>query len=171
MIEFVFSEAIFVNALILSPYLILLILKFTAARFKVFAAVFLCIVISHTPLYLIMDNIHRYSFLSIVYIIACRNITNKKVSATCCIMAIFELSMVIDRYVNAGVETWLYIYFEEITLIIHSLIISAFFKWEFNWRRGAVGSAVDYMRKLLRNMRYASRLCYDYIINQKRQIE
>lgn len=163
MFEFIYREALLINSIILSSYLLLTSLKFSAARLKVLAAVFICIVISHTPFYLIMNNVQRYSFLSLVYTIACRKITNEKVSASCCIMAIFEFTMVVDRYANAGIETWLYIHFEKITLIIHSLIISSFFKWKLEWWWSALGFVTDHMRRLLHSVRHASRLCYDYI--------
>ncbi len=158
MIELIYYKALLINSIIILPYLFLLALKFSAARLKVFAAVFLCIIISHTPVYLMVNNVERYSFLALVYVITCQNVTNKKVSASCCIMAIFEFLMVLDRYVNAGFETWLYIYFEEITIVIHSLIISSFFKWELTWWRGFLGAINDHVRRLLRNMRVSLRI-------------
>ena len=41
---------------------------------------------------------------------------------------IFEFLMAMDRLINAGVETWLYDNFEEITVIIHILIVSSCLK-------------------------------------------
>ncbi len=165
MFELVFYESLLMNSTILLPYLFLMLLKFSAARLKVFVAVFICIVISHTPFYLIMNNVQRYTFLSLVYVIACLNITNKKVSATCCIMAIFEFTMVIDRLANAGIETWLYIHFEEITLTIHAIIISSFFKWKLERWRSVMGFIASHVLGVLHYVRHASRLCYDYIIS------
>ncbi len=136
--------------IILFVYVILLISKPTAARIKASAAVFICVAISYSPLYNAWNNVQYYSFLTLIYVVACLSITNKKVSATCCIMAVFEFLMVIDRYANAGIETWLYVHFEEITIVIHSLIISAFINWKLVWWRKGMGYLADCMRRLLR---------------------
>jgi len=160
-------ETIDLNLIFITSYFILLIIKPTAARLKVFAAVLICVLIIYSPLYDLLNNTQYYSLFTLIYILACLNITNKKVSSTCCIMAIFEFLMIIDRYVNAGIETWVYIYFEEITLIIHSLIISSFFKWKYIRWRECMGSMLNYMRGLLHDVRHASCLCYDRVIKKK----
>lgn len=151
-------ESINLNLVFVSFYLLLLIVKPTAARIKVFAAVVVCVIVGYSPLYMLLNNTQFYSLLSFIYIIACLKITNKKVSATCCIMAIFEFTMVIDRLANAGIETWLYIHFEEITLIIHALVISSFFKWELERWRSVMGSIASYVLGVLHYVRHTSRL-------------
>jgi hypothetical protein len=63
-----------------------------------------------------------------IYLITAGSVTNKKIKFTLVIMAIFEFTMAYDRYVNAGVATWLYNSFEEITCLIHGLIVSSCFR-------------------------------------------
>lgn len=173
MFNFIQLETVDLNLVFIFSYIILIIIKPSAARIKVFAAVLICIAISYSPLYELMNNTQYYAFMCLVYVITYRKITSKKVSATCCIMSIFEFLMLTDRYINAGVETWLYIHFEEITVIIHSLIISSFFEWNFERWRGFLGYIANSVRRILCFVRNASCLCYYYCIDEEkvREIE
>ncbi len=106
-------------------YLLVIAGKMTAARVKVLAALLFSLVVAYSPIYSAVNDVGYYCMLSVIYITAYRHITNKQIKSTTCIMAIFQLFMAIDSYVNPNTETWLYHNFEEVTLLIHLLIVSS----------------------------------------------
>jgi len=113
------------TSIVLLVYLLLIAINSTPAKSKVAYAFFLSMAINYSPLYDALSNVQFYSLYSIIYLITARFVTNKKIKSTLVIMAIFEFTMAYDRYINAGVATWLYDSFEEITCLIHLLIISS----------------------------------------------
>lgn len=112
-------------SMLLLAYLLLIAINPTPAKRKVAYALFLSLMVNYSPLYDALSNVQFYSLYSIIYLITARFVTNKKIKSTLVIMAIFEFLMAYDRYINAGVATWLYDSFEEITCLIHLLIISS----------------------------------------------
>ena len=146
------------NSIIFLFYLLLLIGNITAARLKIVAAFFVCIVVGYSPLYDALSNVQYYSLLSIIYLTAAKYVTNKKIKSTLVIMSLFEFTMAYDRYVNPGIATWLYDSFEEITCLIHALIISSSIKLKpINWR-DAMGRLIVAMRGLSHSYCLTSRL-------------
>ena len=118
-------ESIYLTSVVLLVYLLLIAINPTPAKRKIFYAFFLSMAVGYSPLYDALSNVQFYSLYSIIYLITARFVTNKKIKSTLVIMAIFEFTMAYDRYINAGVATWLYNSFEEITCLIHGLIISS----------------------------------------------
>lgn len=113
---------------ILLAYLLLIAIKPTPAKNKIACAAFVSLATNYSPLYDLLNNVQFYSLYSLIYITTARYVSNKKIKYTLVIMSIFEFTMGYDRYVNAGTATWLYDSFEEITCIIHGLIISSSLK-------------------------------------------
>jgi len=128
-------ELIDLVGMLLLAYLLLIAIKPTPAKRKVSYAFFLSLAINYSPLYDALSNVQFYSLYSMIYLITAGSVTNKKIKFTLVLMSIFELSMAADRHINAGVATWLYDQFEEITCLIHALIISSSLKLKpIDWR-------------------------------------
>ena len=135
-------------SMLLLAYLLLIAIKPTPAKRKVSYALFVSLAVNYSPLYDALSNVQFYSLYSMIYLITAGNVTNKKIKFTLVIMAIFEFTMAYDRYVNAGVATWLYNSFEEITCLIHGLIISSSFRFKPISIRNILGRLITSMRTL-----------------------
>jgi hypothetical protein len=121
-------SAIYADSMIVLAYLILLISKTNAARVKILSAFLCTLVIAYTPIYGALSQVGYYCALAMVYITTARYVTNKQIKYTVVIIATFQLFMAVDSYVNPTTETWLFRNFEEITLLIHALIISSCYR-------------------------------------------
>jgi len=93
-----------------------------------------------------------------IYLITAGSVTNKKIKYSLVIMATFEFLMAYDRYVNAGVATWLYNSFEEITCLIHGLIVSSCFRLKPISIRDILGRLITSMRTLAHHQCLITRL-------------
>jgi hypothetical protein len=140
-------SATYADSCILLAYLLLLT-KPTPARCKVSFAIFTCLAIAYSPLYDALSQVQFYCLYSLVYITIARYLANKKIKSTLVIMAVFQLLMAMDSYVNANVETWLYNSFEEITVLIHILIVSSSLKLKPIDLGAILGRVVTTMRGL-----------------------
>ncbi len=150
------------NVIYMALYIIILAIKTTAARAKASAAVFLCVGLSYSPLFYILNEVQYYALLSIIYSITARSITNERGKAACSIMAVFELAMVIDSGVANGDETYLFSNYETITTIIHCCIISAFVRWDLSIWRDSLARAARGLRSILRSGSGKAFVCYHY---------
>lgn len=121
-------EAVDLASVILLAYLLLITINPTPAKNKIACAAFVSLAINYSPLYDLLNNVQFYSLYSLVYLVTARFVTNKKIKSSLVIMSVFEFLMAMDRYVNAGTATWFYDRFEEVTCVIHGLIISSSLK-------------------------------------------
>ena len=121
-------SAIYADSMIVLFYLILLISKTNAARFKILTAFLLTLVVAYSPLYDVVSDVGYHCALAVIYVNIWRYVTNKQIKYTLVIMVIFQTIMAIDSYANPTTETWLYRNFEEITVLIHFLIFSSCFR-------------------------------------------
>ena len=137
----------------------LLLLKPTAARFKVCAAVLACMIVGYLPESW-LTSVQLYASYSIIYLITARHLTNKRIKYSCVIMALFGFIMASDRIINAGTETWTYQNYEAITCTIHALIICSFVKWGDVTIPKRVGNIVSFLRRLLSGSRCMAAMCY-----------
>ena len=156
------NNAVESSVIVMALYIIILAIKTTAARAKASAAVFLCVGLSYSPLFYILNEVQYYALLSIIYSITAKSITNERAKAACSIMAIFELSMVIDAGVANGYETYLFNNYTNITTLIHCIIISAFVRWDIAVWRDAVERAAGGLRSALRGGSGKAFMCYHY---------
>jgi hypothetical protein len=113
---------------VLLCYLLLAAGKMTAARMKVLAALLVSLVVAYSPIYDTVSDVGYYCALAMIYITTARYVTNKQIKYTLVIMSIFELLMAVDSYANPTTETWLFRNFEEVTLLIHALIVSSCYR-------------------------------------------
>ena len=143
---------------ILLAYLLLIAIKPTPAKKKIAYAAFISLAINYSPLYDALNNVQFYSLYSLVYLTAAKYVTNKKIKSTLVIMSLFEFLMAYDRYVNPGIATWLYDSFEEVTCLIHALIISSSLKLKPINCRDAMGRFIVAMRGLSHSYCLVSRL-------------
>ncbi len=156
------------NAIFMALYIFILVIKTTAARAKASAAVFICVGLSYSPLFYMLTDVQYYFMLSMIYVSTAKSITNKQASASCCIMAIFEIIMSLDSWRANGVETWIFVNYEMVTACIHCLILSSFLRGDLaRWSR-RVGSFINRLRSLLHSAGRDSFLWY-YYSNSKHQ--
>lgn len=160
------ASSIDLNSLFVLAYLLLLANKPTAARLKVSAALFTCIAIGYSPLYDALSQVQFYCLYSLVYITIARYLTNKKIKSTLVIMAVFQLLMAMDSYVNANVETWLYNSFEEVTVLIHILIVSSSADLKPIDLGAILGRFVNSLRGVAHSLCLDPALWYDWSINE-----
>lgn len=115
-----------------------------------------CLVVAYSPLYDILTNTPYYLCFALIYAFFAKqlalstNIKSKNAALCCCIMALFELWMATDRWINAGTATWTYNHYESVTGWIHLAIIAVCIdKWRLSelWRMA--NSAIR-LRDLLR---------------------
>lgn len=151
-------SAIYADSMIVLAYLILLISKTNAARVKILSAFLFTLVIAYTPIYGAMSQVGYYCALAMIYITAARYVTNKQIKYTLVIMSIFELLMAVDSYANPTTETWLFRNFEEVTLLIHALIISSCYRLKPIDLGAILGRLIDSLRGLAHSNCLASRL-------------
>ncbi len=156
------------SVIYMALYILALIVKATAARAKASAAVFLCVGLSYSPLYYMLNEVQYYALLSIIYSVTANSISNKKAKAACSIMALFELFMVIDSGVAGGYETWLSNNYETITTLIHCIILSAFVRWDVAIWRDNLEGFVSSLRDVLRGASNKAFVWY-YYNNYKNQ--
>lgn len=142
------AESLWSNLLVISPYLALIAIKPTAARLKVCAALFGCLIVGYLPESW-LTNTQFYCSLSLIYLITARFIVNKRIKYSCVIMALFGFIMAVDRNFNAGIETWTYQNYEAITCTIHALIVCSFVKWDRIRISGRMAKLAARLRSLL----------------------
>lgn len=142
------ASAVPIDLLFVSAYALLIVTKPTAARFKVCAALFACLIVGYLPVTWLTD-MQLYCSYSIIYLITARYVNNKRIKYSCVIMALFDFIMASDRIINAGSETWTYQNYEAITCTIHALIICSFVKWGRLGISGRLAKLAARLRSLL----------------------
>ena len=151
-------DGIRADSIILLGYLLLMASKMTAAKVKVLAAFLLCLVIVYTPIYDALSQVGYYCAFAMIYIVALRHVTNKQIKYSLAIMAIFQLFMAIDSYANPQTETWLYRNFEEVTILIHCLVVSSCVNFKSIDLGAILGRFIDSLRSLAHSQCLSTRL-------------
>jgi hypothetical protein len=151
-------SAIYADSMIVLAYLILLISKTNAARVKILSAFLFTLVIAYTPIYGALSQVGYYCALAMIYITTARYVTNKQIKYTVVIMAVFQLFMATDSYANPKTETWLFLNFEEVTLLIHALIVSSCYRIKPIDLGAILGRLINSLRGLAHSNCLAPRL-------------
>jgi hypothetical protein len=119
---------LYADSITVLAYLILLVSKTNAARAKLVAAFLCTMAVAYGPAYDSLSQVGYYCVLAMIYITAAKNISNKKIKHTVILLALFQLSMAMDSQINPLIETWIYIKYEEITALLHLLVIGSSLK-------------------------------------------
>jgi hypothetical protein len=159
-------SAIYADSMIVLAYLILLISKTNAARFKVLVAYLCTLVVAYTPIYGALSQVGYYCALAVIYFTAHKNIKSskrlntgsKKIKSTLVIMVFFQMLVAIDAYDNPTIETWLFRNYEEVTLCIHLLICTSCLKLKPIDLGAILGRFINSLRGLAHSNCLAPRL-------------
>lgn len=74
------------------------------------------------------------SIYSILTLYVYKTSGNSKTFLYCAIMTLFDGALTVDSIYYCEVETFLYIVYVPVVLLIHVLIIFSLFKWRYDWR-------------------------------------
>lgn len=150
------------NTTILAAYLICFAITKNASRGYSLLAFFACMIISYSPLYDILHNTQYYGLFAIIYLRITYEIEPLTAKAAALLIGLFQITMVIDRIHNAGIETFIYANYEITICILHSLIIGSFIKSDFVRLERTIKRIIC---DCISIVRYASNrllLCYHY---------
>lgn len=114
--------------IIFAAYLICFALQKKASRGYSLLAFLMCMIISYSPLYDILNNTQYYGLFAVIYLRLTYEIKPITAKVAALLIGLFQVTMVIDRIQNAGVETFIYANYEITICMLHSLIIGSFIK-------------------------------------------
>jgi len=152
------ESVIAADSVIVLGYLILLASKMSADRAKVLSAFLLTIIVAYSPIYDALSQVQLYCAYSLIYVKILTHVTNKQIKTTIGIMSVFQLFMAMDSYANPTIETWLYRNFEEVTILIHCLIVSSCYRLKPINLGSLLGRIIDSLRGLAHSQCLATRL-------------
>lgn len=137
------------NSPIFAAYLICFALQKKASRGYSLLAFLMCMIISYSPLYDILNNTQYYGLFAVIYLRLTYEIKPITAKVAALLIGLFQVTMVIDRIQNAGVETFIYANYEITICMLHSLIIGSFIK----------SDAIRIKRFFERSIRH----CFDFV--------
>ena len=144
------SQTISLSVIIFVLYLISYALQNKASRGYSLLAFLMCIVISYTPLYDILTNTQYYGLFAIIYLRLTYEIKPITAKFAALLMGLFQLTMIVDRIQNAGIETAIYANYEITVCLLHTIIIGNFIKSDIirieRGIRRIVRCSVDFIR-------------------------
>lgn len=144
------DNSLIYGCLVLIPYAILLIKKVTRARLISLLAFLLCSTIT-VLFYKHLNDIELYSIFSIIYAMASLNTKHISTSFWCCVMGILNITMAMDTYYNAKIETFIWENYETIVYIVHFLIIASFSERFTKWCRDSMDFIITNLHSLYGN--------------------
>jgi len=150
--------ATYADSVILLGYLILLASKMSADRAFVLSAFLLSAAVAYSPIYDALSQVQLYCAYSLIYVKILTHVTNKQIKTTIVIMSAFQLFMAMDSYANPTIETWLYRNFEEVTILIHCLIVSSCYRLKPINLGSFLGRFIDSLCGLARSQCLTARL-------------
>ena len=139
------------NALILLIYCACFIVNKNASRAYALLAFFVCCLISYTDIYNLVDSVQYHSLFAIIYIFVTYKVRNIYPKLACCSLGCFQILMAWDGWANADSETDLWLHYEDIIYILHSLIFGAFISRDVIKIKSSLEYFFASMCKLLRN--------------------
>ena len=148
--------------LIFASYLVCFAINKNASRGYALLAFFACMIISYSPLYDILHNTQYYGLFAIIYLRITYEIEPLTAKIAALLIGLFQITMVIDRIHNAGIETFIYANYEITICILHSLVLGSFIKSDFVRFERFIKRFIS---DCISIVRYASNqlcLCYHY---------
>lgn len=144
------TQTISLSFIIFSAYLICFGLSREASRGYSLLAFLMCMVISYSPLYVILNNTQYYGLFAIIYIRLTYEIKPPTAKIAALLIGLFQITMVIDRIQNAGVETFIYTNYEVTICMLHSFVIGSFIKSDVirieRLIKRVIGNCFDFVR-------------------------
>lgn len=140
---------LFNNSVIFAAYLICFALQKKASRGYSLLAFLMCMIISYSPLYDILNNTQYYGLFAVIYLRLTYEIKPITAKVAALLIGLFQVTMAIDRIQNAGIETFIYANYEITICMLHSLIIGSFIK----------SDAIRIKRFFERSIRH----CFDFV--------
>ena len=136
---------------ILVIYSLCFMLNKSASRAYALLAFFVCCLISYTDFYNLVDAVQYHSLFAIMYIFVTYKVKDIYPKLACCLLGCFQILMAWDGWVNAENETYIWIHYENIIYILHSLIFGAFISRDVIKIKSSVEYFFASLSKLLGN--------------------
>ena len=149
-----------INLSILVIYSLCFMINRDASRAYALLAFFVCCLISYTDFYNFIDAVQYHSLFAIIYIFVTYKVKSVYPKLACCLLGCFQILMAWDGWVNAQNETYIWIYYENIIYILHSLVFGAFISRDIIRIKSSLECVIAAMRKLFRNTCNMSRVWY-----------
>jgi len=156
------SKQPILSSCIFAFYLICFGFNKNASRGYALLAFLVCMFIAYSPLYDILHNTQYYGLFAIIYLRITYEIEPLTAKAAALLIGLFQITMVIDRIHNAGIETFIYANYEITICILHSLVLGSFIKSDFVRFERFIKRFIS---DCISIVRYASNqlcLCYHY---------
>lgn len=153
-------------AFILAIYSLCFLINRDASRACTLLAFLACCIISYTEIYNLIDGIQYHALFAIAYILVTHRVIGAYTKLACCLMGCFQILMAWDGWVNAKVETYIWLHYESFIYSLHCLIITSFISRDIIKIKLSLGNFFANMFDLFRHTCNMSCLCYYYAYNR-----
>lgn len=120
------ASGVNLNIVIALSYFAITLLNFKASRVYSLLAFLFTAVIAYTAIYAALPAVQYHALFAIIYLSVTYKVKPVKAKVACCLLGSFQIIMAWDSYINAQIETFIWLHYEVIVCLLHALIIGSF---------------------------------------------